>query len=54
MTNSTLFLNAHAQARIEHRRFGGSYRECFTNALNGFYAVRRGFAGSMTIGGTHD
>lgn len=45
MTNAQMFTEAHLQARIDHKRFGGSYRVRFANALRGFHAVRAGFRG---------
>jgi len=47
MTNSQMFLEAHKQAKIDQRKFGGDYRRRFGNALRGFYAASRGYDGSF-------
>jgi len=47
MTQSQMFLEAHKQAKIDHKRFGGDYRRRFGNALRGFYAVSRGYDGGF-------
>lgn len=45
MTKSNIFAEAHRQAKIDHKRFGGDYRVRFANALRGFHAVAAGFRG---------
>jgi len=47
MTQSQMFLEAHKQAKIDQRKFGGDYHRRFGNALRGFYAVRGGYDGSF-------
>lgn len=47
MTNRTLFLAAHADARANVARFGTSYRSAFKCALYGLRAVANGFTGSL-------
>jgi len=47
MTQSQMFLQAHKQAKIDQRKFGGDYRRKFGNALRGFLAVRRGYDGGF-------
>lgn len=49
MTKSSMFTQAHAQARIDFRKFGGCYRDCFANSLRGFQAVARGFRGVTIV-----
>jgi len=46
-----MFLEAHKQAKIDQKRFGGDYRRRFGNALRGFYAVVNGFRGIDIIDG---
>ena len=45
MTNSQMFKEAHKQAKLDCRAFGGGlvYKEAFGRALKGFYAVKAGF-----------
>lgn len=50
MTNSQIFTEAHKQAEIDHKRFGGDYRRRFGNALRGFYAVSKGYRGVELVG----
>jgi len=47
MTNFQMFLEAHKQAKIDQRKFGGDYRRRFGNALRGFYSASRGYDGSF-------
>jgi len=49
MTKSQIFIQAHAQAKIDFRKFGGCYRHRFANALRGFQAVARGFRGVTIV-----
>jgi hypothetical protein len=48
-TKAQMFQDAHAQAKIDCRKFGGSYRVRFANALRGFHAVRAGFRGVTIV-----
>ena len=45
MTKTSMFTQAHAQARIEARQYGIPYREAFANALRGFHMVAAGYRG---------
>lgn len=47
MTQSQMFLEAHKQAKIDQRKFGGDCRHRFGNALRGFYAARNGYDGGF-------
>jgi len=49
MTKAQMFTAAHKQARIEHRQYGGAYRDAFGNALRGFHMVVAGFRGVQII-----
>ncbi len=46
-----MFLEAHKQAKIDQKRFGGDYRRRFGNALCGFYAISGGFRGIDIVDG---
>ena len=50
MTNSQMLLAAHAEARSDIKRFGGSYRNAFASALHGYQAVKRGYRGVEIVG----
>ncbi len=45
MTKSQMFKEAHKQAKIDQKKFGGDYSRRFGNALRGFYAVANGYRG---------
>ena len=50
MTNSQMFMLAHAEAKASIKYFGGSYRTAFASALRGYQAVKRGYRGVEIIG----